>query len=449
MDKNKALFDSGSGYNAKPRKHGAFALLGAVPDGLGTVEGTVDKQPDFDIMELKSTAGLPYRKARVIIPKEGAADSRVYIECYVWDMLKNKMVRKRYYKHTNVTDRKKQIRLLKDSCEALNKQLADGGVLNGTGGKIDGNNTVAYKTHTSLIQGLNLALDNKSSLRAKTYRNYKLYGNDFIKWLKAKGYENIKASDLNKMVVDKFRKFLTDNNYANRTINNYLDHVQTLFEYLVSIELAKENPFKKVDRLPVGMGRNIAFSKIQQKELIAFMAKNCPEVLTLCKFMYYTMARPNEIANMRVKWVGLKASDKIYLPEEISKSTIERNITITGELQKVLDTMHLDSAKPDWYIFSSGLRAGALHVPANRLADMFTERVLKKIKNADGERKYGKEYTLYSWKHTSVVNNYRGGMSRAALKQQLGYKYDYSLEAYLKSLALIDEPDLKNKFVAI
>jgi hypothetical protein len=40
-------------------------------------------------------------------------------------------------------------------------------------------------------------------------------------------------------------------------------------------------------------------------------------------------------------------------------------------------------------------------------------------------------------------------MSRAALKQQLGYKYDYSLEAYLKSLALIDEPDLKNKFVAI
>lgn len=449
MEKNTLRFDSGSGYNAKPRKHGVFALLGTVPDGEGTVAGTTTNQPFFDIMP-QSKTGYPYKIARVIIPKPGAADSRIYIECYVWDMLKSKMVRKRYYRHTNVADRKKQLILLNKSCAELNQMLADGGVLNGKGGSLYGNNTTAYKNQTTLIQGLNLALDNKSSLRPKTYRNYKLYGNDFIKWLKAKGYENIKATDLNKMVVDKFRKFLTDNNYANRTINNYLDHVQTLFEYLVSIELATENPFKKVDRLPVGMGRNIAFTKIQQKELVKFMEENCPEMLTLCKFMYYTMARPNEIANMRVKWVGMKATDKIYLPEEISKSTIERNITITGELQKVLDGMKLDSARPDWYLFSSGLRPGALHVPANRLADMFTQRVLKKILLEDGKtRKYDKEYTLYSWKHTSVVNNYRAGMSRAALKQQLGYRYDYSLEAYLKSLALIDEPDLKNKFVAI
>jgi site-specific recombinase XerD len=448
MDKITSLFDSGSGYNAKPRKHGAFALLGTVPDGEGTTVGTTENTTDFSIMPLLSSTGHPYKQARVIIPKEDAVDPRIYIECYVFDALKNKMVRKRYYRHKDVKDRKRLILLLKKDCIELDRQLAAGGILNGKG-SLHSANTSAYKQSTLLIEGLQLALDSKSSLRAKTYRNYKLYGNDFIKWLKAKGYEKIKAAELNKLVVDKFKKFLTDSNYGNRTINNYLDHVQTLFEYIVSIELATDNPFKKVDRLPVGMGRNIAFTKIQQRELVKFMGENCPEMLTLCKFMYYTMARPNEIANMRVKWVGMKATDKIYLPEEISKSTIERNITITGELQKMLSTMHLEAAKPDWFLFSAGLKPGPILIPANKIADRFTTKVLKKILLPDGSRKYGPEYTLYSWKHTSVVNNYRGGMSRAALKQQLGYKYDYSLEAYLKSLALIDEPDLKNKFVAI
>jgi hypothetical protein len=449
MQKVKARFDSGSGYVRKPRKIGAFAVLCTVPEQSGTAIGTGENTADFNIMPLLSSTGHPYKEARVIIPKTDAVDSRIYIECYVWDALKNKMVRKRYYRHTDVKDRKRLIKLLQSDCIALNKQLAAGGILNGSGSKLDTANTSAYKVNTTLIEGLRLALDNKSSLRAKTYRNYKLYGNDFIKWLTAKGYEKIKATDLNKMLVDKFRKFLTDNNYSNRTINNYLDHIQTLFEYLVTVELATINPFKKVDRLPVGIGRNIAFTKIQQRELIKFMGKHCPEMLTLCKFMYYTMARPNEIANMRVKWVGLKATDKIYLPEEISKSAIERNITITGELEKMLSTMHLEAAKPDWYLFSVGLKPGPILIPANKIADRFTTKVLKKILLPDGSRKYGPEYTLYSWKHTSVVNNYRAGMSRAALKQQLGYKYDYSLEAYLKSLALIDEPDLKNKFVAI
>ena len=165
--------------------------------------------------------------------------------------------------------------------------------------------------------------------------------------------------------------------------------------------------------------------------------------------MYYTMARPNEIAHMRVKWVGYKAPDKIYLPEDISKSCIERNITIPAPLQGILDSINLDKCNPDWYLFSTGLKPGPVHVPANKIADRFTTHVLKKLVDANGNRKLGADYTLYSWKHTSVVNNYRAGMSRAALKQQLGYRYDYSLEAYLKSLALIDEPDLKNKFVAI
>ena len=53
----------------------------------------------------------------------------------------------------------------------------------------------------------------------------------------------------------------------------------------------------------------------------------------------------------------------------------------------------------------------------------------------------GKEFTLYSWKHTGVVNAYKNGVDIKALQLQCRHHSVSQTDTYLKSLGFMDNDE--------
>jgi integrase len=168
------------------------------------------------------------------------------------------------------------------------------------------------------------------------------------------------------------------------------------------------------------------------------MAEENPDQLFLCQFMYYTLARPGEIAKLKVKNIGMVRENCIYIPAEISKNKMDRHVEITPRFLAILEKKGLFDADPEHYIFSDYFRPGPKPKHPTKMARRFTEKVLKRLGYSD-------DYTLYSWKHTGVVKAWKAGMSQAAIQTQMGHTNTASFQVYIKSLSLLENKEFAQK----
>lgn len=237
--------------------------------------------------------------------------------------------------------------------------------------------------------------------------------------------------------AENFRNYLFGRKLSNRTINNYCTASKTLWNYFLDKKFTDHNVFEKIKKISVGTGRNLAFLPNQIKEL-KILHQKFPDLEFLAMFMYYTLLRTNEISNLKVKHFLNPKKDQIYLPSEFSKNGFERYVTIPKPLQKMIDERKIRLKNTEWYVFGRVTLANSRYKPiglspykmeSKNIGHKYREQILDK-----GE--FSKDYTLYSWKHTGVVNAHNAGIPDADIMQQTGHRSYESFTKYMKSLGL-------------
>jgi integrase len=374
-----------------------------------------------------------YKNARLVIPDSTAKDQRWVIVFYVFDAQQGKVVRKRNFECNKITDLKKRKTWADKFITQVNAKLEDGFIVDANKTKIEKLKQGLEQTNTiTLHQALDFALNTKIKLRPRTYKTYA----DHAKGFKEYTDFNLPLQACNEKLVKQFIRHKTEK-LAIRSINNYIGSLRTLFEVLIAEKIIDTNPWKTITKTKNPRGRNIAYSTEQQKVLLNYMDKNCPELALFCKTMYYTLARPNELCNLQVKHIDMYRPKHIYIPAEISKNGIERHVVLPPPIYELLKP--LKKLKPDLYLFGKGIKPSMEPLPARYVTASYFTRVLDKLK-------FSKEYTLYSWKHTGVVTNYLAGMSSGALRMQIGHADTGSFETYLKSLGMFDNKEVMNNY---
>jgi len=383
-----------------------------------------------------------YQNARLVIPGKDAKDQRWLIIFYVYDAQQGKVVRKRNFECNKFEDLKKRQKFADKFIKQVNDKLAEGFIVDSQKTNLRNTKTkIETKENITIKEALDLALLSKTKLRAKTQYNYNTYVIGFYKFIDS----SANISSINEKLCKKFLKDLelkTDFHkpLGIRTINNYHQHLSTLFQYLVQEEIIKENPWVKIPHNKNPRGKNLAFTPDQQKKLLDYMDKNCPKLLLFCKTMYYTLARPNELCNLKIKHIDMYRPQHLYIPAAISKNGIERHVSLPPPIYKLLAP--LKKQPQEYYIFGKGIQPNSEPYPARYISSSYNERVLKKLK-------FGTDYTMYSWKHTGVVTNYLNGMSSGALRMQIGHSDTGSFETYLKSLGLFENNEVMNNYVEL
>jgi len=420
-----------------------------INDILSQVSAQVSIHQELQFFMSENLKIHPYEPARVIIPAKESKDQDWIIKwrCYSAVSQKQEWFRKKFDLNTikDLSKRKKRAEFLIDN---INSALKQGKIfdpqkaqtIRAEKGVREGNIISSRVAIAIFIQ----SRKNKK-MEARTIDTYISRLGVYERWLTGIKLIDAPMTMVTTEIVESFLQTIINDGKSTRTYNNYLTDISAFYNYFIKkrkVKIIPENPAVFIEKLTTHAVKHKAYLPSQQTELMAYAKENQRRLWLISQFMYYTMARTNELASLKVSSIDIRAQ-KIYLKASDSKNHDSRWITIPTQLMKYILHEKILSSPGNYYIFSNNnFECGPERAITRRLGSYYRERVLNKLKYATG-------YTLYSWKHTAIVEAYRSGISPASIRAQTGHRSWTSFEKYLRSLGLFENTEVKNNYPTI
>ena len=273
--------------------------------------------------------------------------------------------------------------------------------------------------------------DHEPNVRVTTFQAYQAHLRGFIKWLD--------KNDLSNQEPDKFttshaQKFLNDLKLHNKTRQAYRNNLKRLFNLLINQEILDKNPFDGTE-LPKANTTNAkrAFRTIERAKLKKyFIENNLTEIWAVVQFMFYCFIRPKELRFLKVNDIDID-NEKIQMRSAISKNKKLQYVAIPKQFLPFLTEYLMDKSPKD-FVFGEGRKPRG---------EEYFRRKHKEVLDTLG---FENDVSLYSWKHTGVVEFYTETKDMKALQQQLRHHSLDEVNTYLHSLGLMDNETAKNSF---
>ena len=284
----------------------------------------------------------------------------------------------------------------------------------------------------TIAESFALGLKIKVSVLSKTsFPGFNSNIKRFEKWLFAKGIANDQpiVAITKKIVIEYLNDVLE--NTSPRTRNNTRIDLGSLFQTLEDNEIIKENFIKKINVLKAIPERNKTYSSTLQNDIYEYLQINDKILLLFVKFISYNYLRPIEVCRLKVGDIDLQ-DRKLYVRAKNSpvKTKIIPEILIN-------DLPDLSKMNKNHSLFTPFAIGGEWETAENDKRDYFSKR-FKKIKD---HFKLGKDYGLYSFRHTFITKLYSEfakAMTPYEAKSKLmlitGHNTMDALEKYLRDI---------------
>ncbi len=282
--------------------------------------------------------------------------------------------------------------------------------------------------HT-LIEALEFLIElRKNTIKKESTRTYTDVVKVFTKFLLAKGLSKIQPYQYTTSLAREYLDAGLTKGYSATTHNKHLSMLITMFNLMVDRDYLKVNPFKGIKSLRRDIGKNIAYTQLEKQELATLLKNQNQRLLLFVQFMYYCFLRRTEIYRLRVKDINVDEKT-ILIAFGSGKNRKQEGVSIPPAFIKDLEQLKLNLENPDHYVFSRGLNYGyELMKKADRISDLH-RKYLRSLN-------ISKEKTIYSWKHTGVIDLYKEIKDPYSLMRQLRHYDLQTTMIYLKSLGL-------------
>ena len=295
--------------------------------------------------------------------------------------------------------------------------------------QITENNLVKFY---SIEKAFELGLNIKSKvLNEISFKNFKGRINRFKKWLvKSNISLDTDISELNKKVVIQYlNDVLQISSPRNR--NNTRTDISSLFQTLEDNEVIQNNFIKKINVLKSVPERNKTYTSTEQKDIFKYLKEKDPILYLFVQFISYNYLRPVEVCRLKIGDIDL-VDKKISVKAKNHpvKTKIIPNILI--EQLPDISTMNKND-----YLFTKDKIGGKWDTKENNKRDYFSKQ-FKKVKDHFG---LGKDYGLYSFRHTFITKLYKEMAKtstpfevKSKLKLITGHATMDALELYLRDI---------------
>jgi integrase len=268
----------------------------------------------------------------------------------------------------------------------------------------------------------------KQSLSANSYSGYHGPVKQFEKWLNENNIRDIKA--IQKKTVVQYLNTVLERT-SSRTRNNARTSLSAIFTTLENNEIIDDNFILKINVLSTKPERNKTFTPAQESKLESYMQEHDPLLLSFVHCVSLCFLRPIEVCRLKIKDIDI-ADKKIYVKAKNKKVKIK---IIPEILLNLLPD--LSNCDQEHFLFTPYEIGGEWDVPERDKRNYYSKR-FKKVKD---HFKLGKEYGLYSYRHTYITKLYREmrkGLTPTETKSKLlgitGHNTLISLEKYLRNI---------------
>jgi len=283
----------------------------------------------------------------------------------------------------------------------------------------------------SIKEAFELGIKIKKSVLSKTsFPNFISNVKRFEKWLQDNGYANKTIDTVTKKTVIEYLNLVLVNTSA-RTRNNARIDLSSLFQVLEDNEMISENFIKKINVLKSTPERNKTYTSALQGDIYSHMEENDKILLLFVKFISYNFLRPIEVCRLRIQDVDI-VDRKLYV--KAKNSPVKTKIIPEILLNDLPDLANMDRKH---FLFTPIAIGGEWETSETDKRDYFSKR-FKKVKDHFG---LGKDYGLYSFRHTFITklyNEFAKTMTPFEAKSKLmlitGHASMDALEKYLRDI---------------
>ena len=272
-----------------------------------------------------------------------------------------------------------------------------------------GENIRYYKT---LDEVMTIYINEKTKeLRKSTMHSYNSFCNLMRKWLSAT-YPTIKAGQFTRTHAVEFLDAMAAKDLNPNTYNNMIRLGSAFFVWAKEKCYARENPFEGHKRKRTLDKKRTIITSEHQQLIDQWFGEHRPPMRIVCRLVYTSLLRPIEITRVQVKQLDF-TRHCIIMPGEKTKTWEQREGRMDAELEQMLRE-HIRYAKPDDYIFTSGMECGPTQISDKAFCKAWV-RMKKALKLPD-------EYQLYSLKDTAINSMLKAGVDDLSVMQAAGHK---------------------------
>jgi len=246
--------------------------------------------------------------------------------------------------------------------------------------------------------------EKKKDVRKATYDTYKSFCNIFSDYLTEDNYDGF-ISTFSHENANSFMHYV----YFKRDVsancyNNYIKLARVFFSWMVENGYAKENHFLEIKPKRREEKKRVLIGQDMREKLKQYLKMNDPLMLIACELVFYSLIRPKEILNIKVKDI---CADYIIIRGEISKNHNTRKAAISEEIKQLLaDKLNYN---PEYYIFSKDGVPGE-----KKLSDKYLSKRFLKIKKEIG---IPENMQLYSFRDTGITEMIKSGIDDLTVMQ--------------------------------
>ncbi|RXK57378.1 hypothetical protein ESA94_21175 [Lacibacter luteus] len=113
--------------------------------------------------------------------------------------------------------------------------------------------------------------------------------------------------------------------YSGRTYNDKITVLSTFANAMIEREWISKNPFRKIKKVQLQVGRNIAFSEDEKELLKTHLQQNDRQLYYFTQFVYYCFIRRSELTRLKIENIDW-ANRSVVVPSSASKNKKQESV---------------------------------------------------------------------------------------------------------------------------
>lgn len=380
----------------------------------------------------------PYSTPKLYVPKQEGKPvidpKRPWYVYFYWrneeGVLKYKFkFKKGINLHENVRDRKQVGNALVDAY----KEALERGWNPRT--KTVAKKTVAREDFMTVEKALHYAYKIKKNAKksAPTLNSYEFHMNRLLDWCKNKGYLGLNITDFS---IDHFYEFhdwlrfeylmqpkrkpkkgevLEGEPLSGTSVNNHKRSLSALFTTLKNERFIASNFIKDIPMVDEDPVNNKAFTLEDLKIIRTELQKSDPYLIPFISFLMYPLLRPREVCRLKVRDIN---TDKWFLSVKTKTEVLSYRRIIT-KMKPTIDSMGFQKYPGDFELFSNLDKPKDWNDASLQSRTDHFGRRFKVVKDKLG---YGREYGLYSFRHTAIMDLYNSQVAQGMGEMEIIFK---------------------------
>jgi len=301
--------------------------------------------------------------------------------------------------------------------------------------------------HISLLDAFKntVAIKNKE-IALETQKDWKYKALQFENYLIKRNLDTINVRDLKTSHIIQYLNFVSNRGVSNKTVNNHRSFLSPIFSKMLNNQIIEHNPVSGIEIRKTTPEKNKPFTAEEIEKIKKYIEKNNYLLLVFIRFVSYGFLRPIEVVRIKIKDIDL-TNNQLFVQ---SKTEKRATIRIVPQLHKEILKMNVAKRNKEDYLFTIHDDFTNWDSDIANKRGYFSKQFLKVKKNLD----YGREYGIYSFRHSFAVNLYQSFIkeglndTEAQLKMLpiTRHKSLSGLRNYLRDIGAFLPEDYSDKF---